>query len=186
MLAWQRYGPVVYRLRQLFLMAITLLATCVLVLVSQSVLSLYPGTGSVRPGVTERPVWAKVEECRRIGPFSGYGLGYWWICQAVVRHDEGPERQVMLGRSIVGPDDVGQVVELRAACHGRGEADCYYGRPLAGFWSAGYAILEMVIKALVVGLLFAVGLYLLKAVVGGPRYLVIIDRWRGVRGGRYR
>ena len=119
MLAWQRHGPVVYRLRELFAMVMTLLATCVLALVSLSVLSLYPGAGAIRPGASEQPVRATVKECHRVGPLSGYGMGYWWICQAVVRHDEGPERQVELGRSIVGPDDVGQVVELRAVCRGR-------------------------------------------------------------------
>lgn len=167
-------------------MTMTLLGACVLVLVSQSVLSLYPGTGAVRPGVTEQPVRANVQECRRVGPLSGYGLGYWWECQAVVRHDEEPERQVVLGRSIVDPGDVGQVVELRAACRGQGEADCHYGRPMAGLWVAGYVIVEMVIKVVIFGLLFLVVIYLLTAVMGWPRYSAFIDRWLRVSGMRYR
>jgi len=91
MLAWRRHGPVVYRLRALFAMVMTLLATCVLALVSLSVLSLYPGAGAIRPGASEQPVRATVKECHRVGPLSGYGMGYWWICQAAVRHDVGPE-----------------------------------------------------------------------------------------------
>ncbi len=182
MLAWRRHGPVVYRLRALFAMVMTLLATCVLALVSLSVLSLYPGAGAIRPGASEQPVRATVKECHRVGPLSGYGMGYWWICQAAVRHDVGPERQVELGRSIVGPDDVGQVVELRAVCRGGGETDCYYGRPMAFILVLGYAIVEMALKVLVIGLLFAVGVYLLKAVLGAPAYVAIFDRRRRAGG----
>ncbi|WP_353890595.1 DUF6346 domain-containing protein [Micromonospora sp. WMMA1363] len=179
---WQRYGPILYRLQQLFFMAVTLGVAYVLALVYLTVNSLYPGSGSVRPlGPTERSVQAVIQECSRVGPVSHHGIGYWWVCQVSVQRD-GAQIQASVDRSIAGPQDVGTVITLREACGERELGNCSYGRPVAEIWSFLYGVLWLLGRALAVVLLAMVAIYLLKAIVGAPFYFSMLDRWRGVKG----
>ncbi|MET7752685.1 DUF6346 domain-containing protein [Micromonospora sp. NPDC005367] len=137
--------------------------------------SLYRGTGEIS-SIKERPAVAQVGECRRAGPVSVNGFGYWWECQVVVRTDDGRVVEAVVRHSIVTPRDAGNDVEFREACSGSDNADCIYGRPVHRAWATAVRLVEMVewtVKAL---LAFATVVYLLRAIFGVPRFQSAANR----------
>jgi hypothetical protein len=178
-LAWQRYGPVLYRIRLLFFAVVTLAVAYVLSLLYLTVLAFYPGTGSVRPyGPTERPVQATVEECRRVGPVSAHGLGYWWVCRIMVEREDGQSVEADVGYSIVGPEQVEKVVALNEACYDPERVECSYGKPVSGILELLYGCFQIIGRAVGVASLMIAALYLFRALVGAPTYFLLLDKWR--------
>ncbi|MFF5219267.1 DUF6346 domain-containing protein [Micromonospora sp. NPDC000442] len=177
MLAWRRHGPVLYRLRQLLFMAVTLVVASVLSLLYLTVVSIYPGTGSVRPhGPAERSVEATVKECRRVGPVSDQGLGFWWVCRILVQQEDGQPVEGIVEGSIADPEKIGSVVTLREACAGHGRTACRYGKPVSVLLSVLYGVFRIAGKALGVFLLLATMVYLFRAIVGAPVYFSLFDK----------
>ncbi|MFY1637847.1 DUF6346 domain-containing protein [Solwaraspora sp. WMMB335] len=179
--AWHYYGPVVYRIRQLLFAATTILLTIVLMFVYLTISSFYPGTGSARPyGPAERSVEVTVEECRRVGPLSDHGFGYWWVCDITVLRGAGVN--AVVDRSIATPEDVGRVISLREACYGENQTDCRYGEPTSAIWPILMVVLRMLWRGFLVVALFMVLIYLMKSILGAPRSYALVDRLRGKRG----
>lgn len=168
--AYERLGPVWGRLGQ-FLVAVMLMAGwAVAGFAFATVQSLYHGTGVIRSVPKERPAVAHVEECRRAGPVSVNGFGYWWECRAVVQVDDGRVVETLVRRSIVTQDDVGKNVEFREACFGKDNTDCSYGRPVHRAWGTAVAMLEIVERLVLILLAVAAVVYVLRAILGVPRF----------------
>jgi hypothetical protein len=172
-----RLGPVrFFRLRALGTATLLALAGIVARLLFLTVLSLYPGTDVVAgPGprkmpVQQRPAVGEVGECRRVGPVSGNGLGYWWECRVRVRTGDGREVQTVLRNSIVFPHDAGRPVELREACLGKGNTNCGYGRPVDRAWGLAAMVWAMLTSWAMLFFMLPIGVYLLAALVGPRRY----------------
>lgn len=72
--------------------------------------SLYPGTRSGWFGPPERAAAAEVKTCRRLGPVSIDGFGYWWKCAVTVRVEGGRVVDTVVDRSIVTLADAGRTV----------------------------------------------------------------------------
>ncbi|MDG4771567.1 DUF6346 domain-containing protein [Solwaraspora sp. WMMD792] len=173
-----------YRLRLLFFAVVTLAVAYVFSLIYLTAVSFYPGTGSIRPyGPTGRPVQATVEECRRIGPVSTHGLGYWWVCRIIVEREGEKSLEAVVGHSIVGPGQIGKVVTLNEACRDPDRTECGYGKPVSRIFELLYGILGMLGRAFGFVLLFMVALYLFRAVVGAPTYFLLVDKWREMKDG---
>ncbi|WFE27964.1 DUF6346 domain-containing protein [Solwaraspora sp. WMMD791] len=173
-----------YRLRLLFFAVVTLAVAYVFSLIYLTAVSFYPGTGSIRPyGPTERPVQATVEECRRVGPVSTHGLGYWWVCLIRVEREGEQSVEAAVGRSIVGPEQIGKVVALNEACYDPERAECGYGKPVPEILGFLYGCFRIIGRTFGFFLLFMVVLYLFRAVVGAPTYFLLLDKWREMKNG---
>ncbi|WP_431912236.1 DUF6346 domain-containing protein [Micromonospora carbonacea] len=174
--AYERRGPFWGRLTQFGVAVGCAVAIVVSWLVFDTVAGFYPGTGVVKPTPKERPAQATVGECRRVGPVSGDGFGYWWRCAVTVRTGDGREARIVTGNSVVTPADRGRPVDFREACFGRGNTDCRYGRPVSRVWALAVTSLGMVRIGLTILLIFGVWYSLLRSVLGVPRYYVRLHR----------
>jgi hypothetical protein len=138
--------------------------------------SFYPGTRSGWIGPPERVAVAEVQTCRRLGPLSVDGIGYWWECAVTVRVEDGRVVTAVVDRSIVTPADAGRKIQFRQACK-RGELiDCSYGRPVARGWKAAMGALKLVESTVLAFFAFAVVLLLIRAVLGHQGYAALYDR----------
>ncbi|MEU8083163.1 DUF6346 domain-containing protein [Micromonospora sp. NPDC049101] len=63
-----------------------------------TVRSCYPGVGVFKFTPALQPVEATVHECRRVGPVSGDGFGYWWHCAVTVQTRDGREVRTVVSR----------------------------------------------------------------------------------------
>ena len=61
--------------------------------------------------VADRGV-ARVADCRREGPLSLNGFGYWWRCEADVVWDGGGRQRVTVRIGQLSPDDAGKDVPV--------------------------------------------------------------------------
>ncbi|TDC66466.1 hypothetical protein E1258_02555 [Micromonospora sp. KC207] len=142
-------------------------------LLLSTLVSLYPGTGTVVRGPGDRAVQATGGACARVGPISGYGFGYWWDCDATLRDGDGGTRVVRVGPSVLSPDDLGRTVEIRESCR---DGDCEYGRA-ANQWLEG---LLLAVGKLGWFLMVILGgsavVAVVRAVLGAPRYLRLHGR----------
>lgn len=111
------------------------LGILILVLGLASVVSLYKG--QLQSGGSGRVLGtATVLDCRRIGPVSTYGFGYWYECRVAIILDDGRKVTTRLGHSIVTPSDRRRGVRIAEDCNGPGRSGCVYarpGNPLLGF-----------------------------------------------------
>jgi hypothetical protein len=105
--------------------------------------SVYAGVGSKFGYSKEQRVVADVQSCRRRGPISLDGLGYWSDCVAVVRTPDGRTPRVTLRHSIASQSDVGKTLSIRESC-GDENANCTYGRPRNLAWGVLLRLLGMV------------------------------------------
>lgn len=179
--AYERRGPILGRLTQFATMIAILAAVVVSTLVFDTLSSLYPGTGVVKSTPAERPAEATVQGCERVGPVGGDGLGYWWRCAVTVRIHDGREVETVVGHSVVTPADIGKSIEFREVCYGQGNTDCRYGRPASRVWALAVSVLGMIRIAVVLVLISGAGFYLIRGVVGVPRYFAWLNR-RDKRG----
>ncbi|MEU4470505.1 DUF6346 domain-containing protein [Micromonospora sp. NPDC023888] len=178
--AYERRGPFWGRLTQ-FAAVVALAAGLVAsMLVLDTVQSFYPGVGVFKSTPAQQPAEAIVDECRRVGPVSGDGFGYWWHCAVTVQTRDGREVRTVVRHSTVTPADRGGPVEFREVCHGKGNTDCRYGRPAWRIWALALAVLGILRTGLVLVLLMLIGVYLLRTAVGVPRYYTWVNR-RGKR-----
>jgi Family of unknown function (DUF6346) len=168
--ASKRLGPVRFRLDALALAALLAVAWTVVGFSLSTLHSLYPGTGVATAHPPERPAVGEVGECRRAGPVSVNGFGYWWECQVRIRAADGRQAQTVLRHSIVSPDDAGQPVELREACYGADNTDCRYGRPVSRGWGVAVKFLDLLTFALNAAFVFMIGVCLVAALIGPRRY----------------
>ncbi|WP_369938670.1 DUF6346 domain-containing protein [Plantactinospora sp. BB1] len=152
------------------------LLACFAQLTFATLISIYPGTGSIRPyGPSERTVQVVVESCHRVGPISKYGLGNWWVCR-VREPSGGHETEGVVSGSIVRPDDVGTVIELRQACSGTSSSDCSYGKPTGFWWQVYYGSIYVVFRLLMIASILCACIFLVRAIFGVPRYLALLRR----------
>ena len=151
-------------------------------LVTTTLHSLYPGTGSGWFGPPERAAIAEVKTCQRLGPVSIDGLGYWWQCQVTVRVADGRVVTAVVDHSIVTPADRGRVIEFREACWGDGFTRCRYGRPAARGWKVVLGALKLA-EGCTLGFVLMVIVVLLISAVGGHRGRLAVSSWaqRGTR-----
>lgn len=181
--AWRRYGPVLYRFRQMFFLAVSIVVACALLLLYLTLDTLYPGTGSFRPyGPTERPVHVTAEECRRVGPVSDQGLGYWWACRITFQREGGQVAEAVVGGSIVRPEEIGTAVTLYAACDEPDGTDCRFGKPVSGVLALLYGVFRIFGTALGIALVATVFFYLFRVLVGAPTYFRLVDKSKGRKG----
>ncbi|MER7416132.1 DUF6346 domain-containing protein [Micromonospora peucetia] len=174
--AYERRGPFWGRVSE-FAVALGLIAGIFISsLLIDTLISFYPGTGVVKSTPAERPVEAVVGDCQRAGPVSVDGLGYWWHCAVTVRTPDGRQVDTVVGHSVVTPADWGEPVGFREACYGKGNSDCRYGRPVARIWALVVAILHMLRISIFVPLVVGSGFYLVRSVVGVPRYYRWMNR----------
>jgi hypothetical protein len=138
--------------------------------------SFYPGTRSGWFGPPERPAVAEVKTCRRLGPLSIDGIGYWWTCEVTVRVEDGRVVTAVVDRSIVTPAESGRKIEFREACKRSGFTDCSYGRPVARGWKVALGALKLVEWTVLAFFAFAVVLFLIWALLGHQRYVAPYDR----------
>ncbi|MDI5937294.1 MULTISPECIES: DUF6346 domain-containing protein [unclassified Micromonospora] len=174
--AYERRGPFWGRLTQLGVAVACAVAIVVSWLVFNTMTGFYSGTGMVKSTPAERPAQATVGECRRVGPVSGDGFGYWWQCAVTVRTGDGREVRIVTRNSAVTPADRGGPVDFREACFGKGNTDCRYGRPVSRVWALAVTILGMVRVALTIMLILGVWYSLLRSVLGVPRYYARLNR----------
>jgi hypothetical protein len=138
-------------------------------LVLATLASFYQGTGSLgAQGPSERTVQVQVQDCRRTGPLSDMGIGYWWVCQVRVTTDHGIVETV-LDRSIVTKADVGRTITLAEACKG---GVCHYGKAVGGGWQFYSIAVRAVGPCLLIVLAFWNFIYLAAALLGAPRFIV--------------
>ncbi|RAO27169.1 hypothetical protein PSN13_06085 [Micromonospora saelicesensis] len=173
---YERRGPFWGRLTQFAVVVALAAGTVGWTLALDTVASFYPGTGMVRSTPSERPAKATVNDCRKVGPVSADGFGYWWHCAVTVRTSDGREVRTVVRHSTVTPGDRSRPVEFREVCHGKGNTDCRYGRPAWRIWALALAALGIVRRGVVLLLLMCVGFYLLRTVVGVPRYYAWVNR----------
>lgn len=140
--------------------------------------SFYPGTGVAKGYPVERPAVGQVGECRRAGPLSVNGFGYWWECRVRIQTNDGRVVRTVLRHSIVTPADAGRPVELREACFGAGNTRCRYGRPVNRGFAIALAFLRLFQRAVNIAFLFLVCLHLLGLVLGERRYDAVMARIR--------
>ncbi|MEH0937821.1 DUF6346 domain-containing protein [Micromonospora psammae] len=178
--AYERRGPFWGRVTQFATAGALIAGIVVSLLVFSTLASLYPGTGAVKSTPAEQPAEADVRECRRVGPVSGDGLGYWWHCAVTVRTWDGREVDTVVGHSVVTPKDRGRSVEFREVCDEEGNSDCRYGRPAPRIWALAVAILGLLRVATVLLLIIGTGFALVRGVVGVPAYYA----WNNRRGKR--
>lgn len=116
-------GPTSRRwLRGLIRDLVLMVTAGALVLAGLSLLTL-SGEEALDQG-TGRTGAANVVDCRRVGPLSGSGLGYWWTCTVEVRWDDGDQDRYDLPGSRFTPADRAQPVAVReVARSGRGNLD---------------------------------------------------------------
>ncbi|MCG5467306.1 DUF6346 domain-containing protein [Micromonospora sp. LAH09] len=174
--AYERRGPFWGRLTQFAVVVVCAASLVASTLVLDTVVSFYPGTGAYKSTPAQQQAEATVHECRRVGPVSGDGFGYWWHCAVTVRTSDGREVRTVVRHSTVTPHDRGSPVEFREVCYGKGNTDCRYGRPAWRIWALALAALGIMRTALVLLLLLGTGLYLLRTVVGVPRYYAWVNR----------
>jgi hypothetical protein len=137
---------------------------------------LYPGTRAGYLAPSERTAVAEVGTCRRLGPLSVDGFGYWWECAVTVRVEDGRVIHTVVDRSILTPTDAGRKVDFREACKRGQLTDCSYGRPVGRGWKALVGAL-ILIEWMVVGLCaFLVLVLLVRAVLGRQGYIALYDR----------
>lgn len=180
--AYERRGPFWGRVTQ-FATALALIAGIVVsTLVFDTLASFYPGTGAVKSTPAEQPAEAEVGDCRRVGPVSGDGLGYWWHCAVTVRTHDGREVNTVVDHSVVTPGDRGKVIEFREVCYGKGNTDCRYGRPAWRVWALAVSMLGIVRIGVLFLLIVGVGFAIVRGVVGVPTYYA----WHNRRAKRSR
>ncbi|GAA2907759.1 hypothetical protein Acy02nite_87410 [Actinoplanes cyaneus] len=176
--AWQRYGPVAYRLVKLLRLVILLAATGMAIIVVNTLAALYQGTGSVgATGPDERLVQVRVDSCDRRGPLHDWRLGFWWTCQVSVLGGG----QAAVDRSIVTDEDVGRTIELLQACYNPPGTHCTLGKPasaLGQVYAGGLRWLERLGLIVVAGWAFS---YLLAALIGARGFIGFIAWWRRLR-----
>jgi len=175
--AWQRYGPVRYRIRKVGVAVFNLAGAYLCLLLATTLVSFYQGVGAIgAQGPTERPVRATVQECHRVGPLSYRGLGYWWVCDIAVQADGRPGTQGVLTRSIATPDQIGQTLDLLERCYGEGNTDCGYGRHTNVWWDIYLVVVRFVrwgaVSLLIVNAVF----HAVLAFAGAPRYARFVER----------
>ncbi|WP_223874526.1 DUF6346 domain-containing protein [Salinispora fenicalii] len=174
--AYERRGPFWGRVAR-FAMAIALLvAIPVLYLISETLVSFYPGTGVVKSSPPERPAVATVQDCQRVGPVSSNGLGYWWHCDVTVQTQDGRQVVTTVYNSVVTPSDRGKAVEFREACFGEGNSRCEYGRPSAWAWAMAVQVFYIIRTSVYLFLIIGSGMYLVTGVVGVPRSVAWLER----------
>ncbi len=157
----------------------TLALAYVSTFVVATLLSFYPGTGSIgAQGPDERPVRASVEHCERAGPLSTMGLGYWWVCRIRVESTDRGDVEALVDRSIVSEDDVGRTVELWEACGDTPGAACAYGKATGAGWQIYAGGVRILGRILIFVLLLSACFYFLMTVLGAPRYLVFHHWWQ--------
>lgn len=171
-------GPVMDRLKFLLGAVVAAVVGVVLLLGLTTVHSLYRGSRAGWFGPPERVAVAEVRSCRRLGPLSLDGLGYWWECAVTVRVADGRVVNAVVDRSVVTPADIGREVELRQGCKGRGLTDCNYGRPVARGWKVAVGALLIVEWSVLVLSVFMVVMYLLRAVLGRQGYAALYNRYQ--------
>jgi Family of unknown function (DUF6346) len=137
--------------------------------------SFYPGTRSGWFGPPERAAVAEVKTCRRLGPLSIDGVGYWWKCEVTVRVEDGRVVTTVVDRSIVTPADGGRTIEFREACKRGGLTDCSYGRPVGRGLKAALGALKLVEWTILAFFTFAIVLFLIRAVLGRQGYVALYD-----------
>jgi hypothetical protein len=139
--------------------------------------SLYPGTGSIRPfGPSEKTGNAVIGQCQRVGPVSSYGLGYWWDCQALVEMSDGRTVTTTLRHSVATADDQGRQIEIREACVDDNKTECTYGRPINPLWGIALGALRIIRWGVTIVLLFAAGLNLASAALGHRRFVAVLRK----------
>jgi hypothetical protein len=178
--------PIKERLKML-VAAVVVAAVGLLLLRSfTTVHSLYKGTRAGYLSPSERTAVAAVGACRRLGPISVDGFGYWWKCRVTVRVADGRTVDTVVDHSIVTPADAGRTVDFREACKGGGLTRCSYGRPVGRGWKAALGALIIVESSVLALSAFLVCLLLLRAVLSQRGYQVVADwmsRNRASRGG---
>lgn len=175
--AWQRYGPVRYRIRKLGVAALNLAGAYLCLIVATTLVSLYQGVGAIgAQGPPATPVRATVQDCHRVGPLSDHGLGYWWICDIAVQTDGRADTQGVVTRSIATPDQIGQTLDLLERCYGEGNTDCGYGRPTNVWWDIYLVAVRFAQWGLVILLGINAVFNVVMAIVGAPRYVRFIER----------
>ncbi|MEU8331288.1 DUF6346 domain-containing protein [Micromonospora sp. NPDC048839] len=184
--AYERRGPFWGRLTQLAAVVALAAGLVVSTLVLDTVQSFYPGVGVFKSTPAQRPAEATVHECRRVGPVSGDGFGFWWHCAVTIQTRDGREVRTVVRHSTVTPADRGGPVEFREVCHGKGNTDCRYGRPAWRIWAFALALLGILRTGLVLVLLMGIGVYLLRTVLGVPRYVAWVNRRGSGRRSAYR
>ncbi len=168
--AYERHGPFWGRMAQFAVALAFAVAIPVLYLVSETLVSLYPGTGVVKSTPPERPAVATVRGCQRAGPVGIDGLGYWWHCDVTVRTYDGRQVETRVYNSVVTPSDRGKQVQFREVCHGEGNSNCRYGRPSSWIWVMGVRALFILRNGAFILLTVLSLVYIVSGVVGVPRY----------------
>jgi hypothetical protein len=174
--AYLRRGPIWGRLSQLLTAIAVLAAMIVAHLLLTTVAGFYPGTGVVKSSPREQPAVATVRNCERVGPVSANGFGYWWECDVTVQMRDGRTVETAVGHSVVTPDDRGRRVEFREACFGDNNTKCRYGRPTWLLWGIALSALGMLRIAMSILAVMAVGVCLLRMILGVPRYFAWVNR----------
>lgn len=167
--AYKRCGPFWGRLAQFASALACIAAIPVLYVVSETLVSFYPGTGVVKSTPKERPAVATVRGCQSVGPVSLNGLGYWWHCDVTVQTYDGRQVETRVYNSVVTPSDRGNPVQFREACYGEGNSNCRYGRPSSWTWAMAVQAFYIIRNGAFLLLLAMSGMYLVQGVVGVPR-----------------
>jgi hypothetical protein len=121
-------------------------------------------------------VVAEVGACRRLGPVSADGFGYWWKCQVTVRVADGRVVNTTVDHSIVTPADAGRPVDFRESCKRGGTTGCSYGRPTGRGWKVAVGALVLVEWCVLAFCAFMVLLLLVRGVLGRRGYNALYDR----------
>lgn len=113
-------GPVMDRVKMLLFAVLAGALGFVLLEGFTTLYGLYPSTRTGYLSPSERAAVAEVGACRRLGPLSVDGFGYWWECEVAVRVEDGRVVHAVVDRSIVTPADEGRKIDFRESSKGAG------------------------------------------------------------------
>lgn len=119
-------GPVVGTLRELAVGILIAVTAAVLALGTRTAESAYNGTG-LGFGENRENGSATPDECRKTGPLSLNGFGYWWSCSARVTMGDGRVVHIETRASALRPGD--RDVPMVESCQKNLPSKCTYTRP---------------------------------------------------------
>jgi len=119
-------GRVVSTLRELAVGILIAVTAAVLALGTRTAESAYNGT-DLGFGENRENGFAMPDECRKTGPLSSYGFGYWWSCSARVTMGDGRVVHIETRASALRPGD--HDVPMVESCQKNLPSKCAYTRP---------------------------------------------------------
>ncbi|WFE20716.1 DUF6346 domain-containing protein [Solwaraspora sp. WMMD937] len=138
----------------------------------RSVESSYSGTG-LGISMNHETGFATPNNCRRIGPVSEHGFGYWWSCSAQVEMDDGRVLEIETEASMLRPGE--RDVAIVESCQKNRPTKCVYSQPGNFVLALGVRLLGIITAAVAISGAGAAAIVAVFALIGGWRVRVRVN-----------